>query len=183
VSTDVLLPLAIFFILGVPILLLLWRIFVVGGRLRREAQHGRAALDLARRADSSLAELSAVVDELRRRRTGPEASEASLRASAQALPRYLVEAEAVDKQIGATGKGGLRAEIERAQRAVELIEHGRALMLTSSEGRIGEGETAVKRGYLNLIHAREAIRARGAEIAAAAGAPKTTDPRWHAPNR
>ena len=182
-STDVLLPLAIFFILGLPILLLLWRVFVVGGRLRREAQHGRAALDLARRADSSLAELSALVDELRRRRAGPEAIEAGLRVSTGALSRYLVEAEAVDEQIGATGKGGLGAEIERAQRAVELIDHGRALMLTSNEGRIGEGETAVKRGYLNLIHAREAIRARGNEIAAAAVAPKTTDPRWHDRNR
>ena len=33
-STEVLLPLVVFFALGVPILLLLWRVFVVGGELR-----------------------------------------------------------------------------------------------------------------------------------------------------
>jgi hypothetical protein len=174
VSTDVLLPLVVFCILGLPILLLVWRIFFVGGRLRREAQRGRAALDLARRVDSLLAELLAAVDELRRRRAGPEAIEAGLRASAQALPRYLGEAAALDKLIGATEQGGLRAEIERAQRAVELIEHGRELMLTTRDGRLGEGETAVKRGYLNLVHAREAIWARANEIAAAP--PRTADP-------
>jgi hypothetical protein len=183
VSIDVLLPLAIFFILGLPILLLVWRIFFVGSQLRREAQRGRAALDLARRLDSSLAELSTAVDELRRHRAGPEASEASLRAAAQALPRYLLEAAALDKQIGAAEQGGLRAEIERAQRAVELIEHGREQMLTTRDGRIGEGETAVKRGYLNLIHAREAIWARANEIAAAATAPKAADPSWRGRNR
>ncbi len=181
-TTDVLLPLAIFFILGLPILLLVWRIFFVGGQLRRQAQRGRAALDLARRLDSSLAELLTAVDELRRRRAGPEVIEASLRASGQALPRYLLEAATLDKQIGAAEQGGLRVEIERAQRAVELIGHGRELMLTTRDGW-GEGETAVKRGYLNLVHAREAIWARANEIAAAATAPKTADPSRRGRNR
>ncbi len=67
-----------------------------------------------------------------------------------------------------TAGAGLGAEIERAQRAVDLIEHGRLLMLGASAGGVAEGETAVKRGYLNLLHAREAIRARADEIAAAA---------------
>jgi hypothetical protein len=183
VSTDVLLPLAIFFILGLPILLLVWRVFFVGGQLRREAQRGRAAIDLARRVDSSLAELSTAVDELRQRRAGPEVIEASLRASAQALPRFLLEAATLDKQIGPAEQGGLRVEIERAQRAVELIEHGRELMLTTRDGRMGEGETAVKRGYLNLVHAREAVWARANEIAAAATAPRTADPSWRGRNR
>ena len=33
---------------------------------------------------------------------------------------------------------------------------------------LAEGETSVKRGYLNMLHARDAIRARGEAIAAAA---------------
>jgi hypothetical protein len=176
-SSSVLLPLLVFFALGLPIFALLWRVLVVGGRLRREAQHGRAARDIARRADVSLTELLAIVDDLRRRRSGPDVSEASMQASADALRRYAMEAEVVDRHA-TPGSGGLRAEVERAQRAVELIEHGRTLLLDPSADLIGEGESAVKRGYLNLLHAREAIRAKGDEIAAAATAPPGADPRW-----
>lgn len=169
---DVLLPLAIFFALGVPIVVLLWRVFVVGGQLRREAQHDRAAVDLARRAEVSLGELAAIVDDLRRRKSQPEASAASLEASADALRRYADEADHVAKDLPHPPGGGLRDEIERAQRAVELIEYGRQQMLLASAEHIGEGETSVKRGYLNLLHAREAIRAVGDGIAAAAARPE-----------
>jgi hypothetical protein len=171
VSTDVLLPLAAFFALGVPIAVLLWRVFVVGGELRRDAQHGRAAVDLARRADASLAELTAVVDDLRRRKAGPEVSEASIRASSEALRQYALEAEGVDKNLAGSNENGLRPELERAQRAVDLIEHGRQLLLNGDFEHQAEGETSVKRGYLNLLHAREAIKARADELAAAAAAP------------
>ncbi|MFI5258145.1 MAG: hypothetical protein ACHQ01_00825 [Candidatus Limnocylindrales bacterium] len=164
-SLSVLLPLAIFFALGVPIVVLLWRVLIVGGELRRDAQHGRAAVDLARRVDISLGELSEIVDDLRRRKSGPDASAASLKASAEALRRYADEAAAVDGHLPQTGGKGLRAEIERAQRAVDLIEHGRQLMLDATVEHIDEGETSVKRGYLNLLHAREAIRSVGEGIA------------------
>ena len=167
-STNVLLPIVVFLALGVPIVVLLWRIFVVGGQLRREAQNGRAALDIARRADVSLTELAEVVDKLRRRKAGPEASEASLHACADALRRYAVEAEAIDKEVADPETAGLKPEIERAQRAVELIEHGRALMVSSTREHGPEGETSVKRGYLNMLHAREAIHARAQQIADAA---------------
>ncbi len=171
-STDVLLPIVAFFALGVPILLLLWRVFVVGGELRREAAQGRAALDIARRADTSLRELSAIVDDLRRRKAGPEESAASLGACAEALRRYAAEADVVDRHVPHMAGAGLRAEIERAQRAVDLIEFGRGLMVDADGEQVAEGETSIKRGYLNLLHARDAIRARAEEMAAAARAPR-----------
>lgn len=174
-STGVLLPLLIFAALGLPIFALLWRVFVVGGELRRDAQYGRAAKDLAHRADWSLGELSEVVDDLRRRRVGPEASAASLQASAEALQRYAVEALAIDKHTPHAEGTSLFAEIERAQRAVELIEFGRGLMLDPHADDT-EGETSVKRGYLNLLHARDAIRLRGDEIAVAAAKPPGPPP-------
>jgi hypothetical protein len=171
VSPDVLLPLVAFFALAVLVLLLLWRVLVVGGELRRDAQQGRAAVDLARRTDLSLAELSVTVDELRRGMSGPEASEAGLRDSAEALRRYAAEAEVIDHQVPLPNRRGLVPEIERARRAVDLIEHGRRLMADPAAGRRAEGETSVKRGYLDLLHAREAIRERADEIAAASAAP------------
>jgi hypothetical protein len=176
VSSSVLLPLVICAAIGLPIFALLWRLLVVGGELRREAQHERAARDIARRVDVSLTELLAVVDDLRRGKAGPEVSDASMKASADALQRYALEAEAVQKHGG--DSVALKAEIERAERAVDLIEHGRGLMLEPGPEMSVEGESNVKRGYLNLLHAREAIRAKSEEIAAAATAPAGTDPRW-----
>jgi len=177
-SSNVLLPLIVFFALALPILFLLWRVFVVGGELRRDAAYGRAALDIARRVDVSLAELGELIDELRRRTADPEACVDSLRAAADALRRYSHEAEQVDRHTPrAPGARTFASEIERAQRAVDLIEHGRTLMLDPKEEGRGEGETSVKRGYLNLLHAREAVKTRAREIADAASKPPVSGAR------
>lgn len=177
-SSSVIMPLIVFFGLALPILFLLWRVFVVGGELRRDAAYGRAALDIARRVDVSLAELGELIDELRRRKANPEASVASLRAAAEALRDYAREAGQVDNHIlRAAGTPTFASEIERAQRAVDLIEHGRTLMLDPREDGHAEGETAVKRGYLNLLHAREAVKTRAGEIADAASGHVATVPR------
>ena len=65
----------------------------------------------------------------------------------------------------------LEVEIERAERAIDLITHG-VDMLTDAYGEhIGEGETAVKRGYVGLLQAREGIEARGEEIRASGRRP------------
>jgi hypothetical protein len=168
-------PLIVFFVLALPIFLLLWRVFWVGGELRRDAAYGRAVLDIAQRVDLSLAELAGLIDELRRRRASPEASAASIRAAAEALRNYAREAEQVDKHaLHPAGSPTFVAEIERAQRAVDLIEHGRTLMLDPTEEKVGEGETGVKRGYLNLMHARDAVKNRAREIADAASRPSVS---------
>ena len=180
--SDVLLPLAVAFALGVPIALVLRRVFVVGGDLRRDAQLGRMAVDIVHRTDLSLDELALAVDDLRRRKADPAATEASLRACAEALRRYAREAAVVDKHVASPGGGGLRAEIERAQRAGELGEHGRQLMLEGRFEGLAEGETSVKRGYLNLLHARDAIHAKGAAIAAASD-PAGTEAGWRLRHR
>lgn len=180
--SDVLLPLAVAFALGVPIALVLWRVFVVGGDLRRDAQLGLMAVDIVRRTDLSLDEFSRAVDDLRRRKADPEATGTSLRACAEALRRYAHEAAMVDKYVASAEGGGLAAEIERAQRAVELIEHGRQLMLEARLEGLAEGETSVKRGYLNMLHARDAIRAKGEAIAAASD-PAATKAGWRLRHR
>ena len=57
--------------------------------------------------------------------------------------------------------------VERARRALEMVEHGTAIMVTVRRGpRELEAQTAIKRGYLNVLHAREAI-ARQAQAASA----------------
>ena len=47
---------------------------------------------------------------------------------------------------------------ERAERALAMVDHGaKILAQVRRRGRELEAQTAIKRGYLNLIHAREAI--------------------------
>ncbi len=58
-------------------------------------------------------------------------------------------------------RSDLVAELERAERALEMVEHGTTIMLTVRRGpRELEAQTSIKRGYLNLIHAREAFARR-----------------------
>jgi hypothetical protein len=166
-DAGVVVPLAVFFVAGLAVAYLVWRVVLVGGQLRREAQSQRATVLLARRADMSVSELASLVDEVRRRKMDPQEARPSLRASAQTMRRFSVE-------ISSLGSGdappafaaGLVAELDRTERAIELIEHGAEMLSESSFERHSEGETAIKRGYLNLLHAREAIRACGDEIAA-----------------
>jgi hypothetical protein len=166
-DAGVVVPLAVFFAAGLAVAYLVWRVVLVGGQLRREAQSQRTTVEIARRADTSVSELASLVDEVRRRKMDPEEARQSLRASVETMRRFSLE-------ISSLGSGdsppafaaGLVAEIDRTERAIELIEHGAEMLSESSFERHGEGETAIKRGYLNLLHAREAIRACGDEIAA-----------------
>ena len=49
-------------------------------------------------------------------------------------------------------------ELERAGRALTLIEHGCGLLgVDRGRGHEPEAQTSIKRGYLNLLHAREAL--------------------------
>jgi hypothetical protein len=57
-------------------------------------------------------------------------------------------------------------ELERAARAGELVGHGLDALLAYRSGRELEAQTSLKRGALNLRHAREAATRIAAEIAA-----------------
>ena len=57
-------------------------------------------------------------------------------------------------------------ETERAVRAAELVEHGLDAMLAARGNRELEAQTSLKRGALNLRHAREAFGRAAADVAA-----------------
>jgi hypothetical protein len=59
----------------------------------------------------------------------------------------------------------LIGELERAGRAVMLVEHGLAMLTNTSIGRDLEAQTSLKRGALNLRHARDAFAERARKIA------------------
>lgn len=126
----------------------------------REAEGFRGQVgDLARRVETSLGDVSVLIDRVRRRETEPETILESLEAARDAVERYAEEARALGAPaIAKVHRDAIVHELERAGRALELVEHGCVLYGTGRRIERGtEADTAVKRGYLNLIHARETI--------------------------
>jgi hypothetical protein len=123
-----------------------------------EGFRGRVT-DLSRRIDTSFGDVAVLIDRLRRRDLEPEAIAASLAAAREAVELYGDEARALSAPGLATGRrDAIVDELERAGRALELVAHGCAMYGTGRRFERGtEADTAVKRGYLNLVHARESV--------------------------
>jgi len=115
--------------------------------------------DLANRVEISLGEICSRVDAVRRGQVGADQLADDLVASLDAVGRYETEAEGLhppDSRLAIRDQ--IVAELARAARALEMIEHGRGIQASArSGGREIEAQTAIKRGYLNVLHAREAI--------------------------
>ncbi len=126
----------------------------------RDAERFRRQVgDLAGRVESSLGELSGRIDAVRRGQLGADAVADDLSASLDAVTRYADEARDFHPPTdGARIREELVNELERSARALQMIEHGRAIQMSArGGGREVEAQTAIKRGYLNVLHAREAI--------------------------
>jgi hypothetical protein len=126
----------------------------------REAEHFRSAVkDLAARVDVSLGGAVSQIDAVRRHQVGPEGLGDTVLAATDAVERYTAEAEALRTPTRATEiRADIVADLERAHRALEMVEHGTSILATARRGpRELEAQTSIKRGYLNLLHAREAI--------------------------
>ena len=126
----------------------------------REAEGFRGEVrDLARRAEVSFGEIAVLIDGVRRRAAEPETIAESLSAARDAAERYAEEARSLRGPVAARqARAALVAELERAGRALGMVEHGASILAAARRGsRELEAQTAIKRGYLNLLHAREAI--------------------------
>ena len=119
----------------------------------------RQVSDLARRVETSLGQVSARVDAVRRGQLGADAVADDISASMDAVSRYTDEARALHPpRDGRAIRDEIVAELERAARALEMVEHGRSIQVSArAGGREMEAQTSIKRGYLNVLHAREAI--------------------------
>jgi hypothetical protein len=109
----------------------------------------------------------------------PDTVRETLDAAHDAVERYRAETEALAPP---TGYGPLRArlveELDRAARALDMVDHGCATLSVARVGRAleAEGQTAIKRGYLNVLHAREAVVEIGTNLRSSR--PPRTPPRW-----
>ena len=174
---ELLLPIAIFVALLVAFLVLLRRVSLVMGETRELISFRRSVTDLAGRIDATLADITAKVDAVRRRQTEAAMISSDIDLALEALLAYGAEARALQGPgVTATARASFVAEIDRAERALQMVEHGCAVLSTAGgHHRLTEAETAIKRGYLNVVHAREALARHASDIAAARSGDET---RW-----
>jgi hypothetical protein len=153
------LPLAAFLILVVLFLLFLRRAGRLVAATRDVERFRRQVADLAGRVETSLGQMSERIDSVRRGQLAAAAVADDLAASLDAVDRYADEGRGLrPPHDGEAVRDGLVAELERARRALEMVEHGCAIQASARAGsRELESQTAIKRGYLNVLHAREAI--------------------------
>jgi hypothetical protein len=155
----VLLPLAAFAAVAAVVAIVLRRAGRIVARTREVERFRAKVRDLAARIGTSLDGAITRIDAVRRQSVGADTIGPTLDAAEDAVERYLAEARALGGPAAARAiRDDLVAELERAGRALEMVEHGAAILAQiSRRGRELEAQTAVKRGYLNLLHAREAI--------------------------
>ena len=180
---SVLLPVAAFVALALGVLIVLRRAGRIVARTR-EVEHFRSAVrDLTTRIDQSLEGAVGRIDALRRGQLAADAIPPTIEAATDAVERYADEARSLK---GPSTAGEIREaiveELERAGRALEMVGHGSKILAQARRrGRELEAQTAVKRGYLNLVHAREAIVRHAAAAEELKVPPVETTPKDSAP--
>lgn len=141
------------------------------GRLITETRDAenfrRGAKDLSARAETSLDGVCRRIDGVRRRTIPANEIAENLTAATDAVERYLEEARRLRGPVGSAEiRDAIIGELERAGRALQMVEHGCTILAAARPGgRELEAQTAVKRGYLNLLHAREALTRHAARAA------------------
>jgi hypothetical protein len=126
----------------------------------REMQRFRGAVkDLAARTDEVLGAAAGEVDAVRHQQVEAESISLSVAEAAEALEGFGEEARgwSPPRRAG-TVRDDIVAELERAVRALGMVRHGTEILAAPRHGGPDlEAQMTIKRGYLNLVHAREAI--------------------------
>jgi hypothetical protein len=169
VSAELLIPLIVFIALFAVFALLLRRAWGLILQTRQLATFRRTVRDLAARIDEVLAAITVQVDRVRRRQVDAATITQGIDTALESLLGLSAEARNLaGPDVTTAARGAFIAEIDRAERALQMVEHGCAILSTVGAGhRQIEAETAIKRGYLNVVHAREAIQRHAADIDAA----------------
>jgi hypothetical protein len=155
----VLLPIMAFIALAAGLVVVFRGTARIAARTREIQRFRRVLRDLAHRADTLLGVAVGQIDAVRHHQTGPEAISQMVADATETLERYGEEARSWSGPRRAESiRDDLVAELDRAVRALGMVEHGTSMLASARRGaRDLEAQTSIKRGYLNLIHAREAI--------------------------
>ena len=156
---TVLLPISAFLALAIGIAIVLRRAGRIVARTREIEGFRSSVRDLTTRIDQSLEGAAGRIDAVRRGQLGADTIGPTIEAATDAVSRYTLEARALKgPSIAVEVRDAIVEDLERAERALGMVGHGAGILAqVRRRGRELEAQTSIKRGYLNLIHAREAI--------------------------
>jgi hypothetical protein len=170
-----LLPIVAFVGLAALTAIVLRRAGTIVARSREMEAFRSSVTDLAKRVDTSLDGAIGRIDAVRRGQVGAETIGPTIEAATDAVERYAEEARGLRGPAEAVAiRDDIVQELDRAGRALAMVEHGATILAqVRRRGRELEAQTSLKRGYLNLLHAKEAIdrhalRVEGLELTAEA---------------
>ena len=167
---DVVLPLLLAALVGLVVIVFLRRANRALARTRELERYATETAGLAERVDAVLKPLSERVDAVRRNQVPAREIEAELTATIELLSELFSMAEAVHAPVGVSGSADLPVQIDRAVRAAGTVRAGCGLAAEAGGRRDKEleAQTTIKRGYLNLLHAREGVADEATRARAAA---------------
>ena len=159
--------LVVFAVLAVLFLLTLRRLSVLVRRTHDLERYQKLVRQLDKRLGQVADPFLTQLDEIRRRSGDPRTLGGSIGAVQDTLRAISADGRAARVPKGlAREAAAFAVELDRAVRAGDLVEHGLDALLADRGGRDLEAQTSLKRGALNLRHAREAVTRLSSEIAA-----------------
>ncbi len=164
----ILIPIAAFIALAAGLMVVFRRTDSIARRSREIEAFKTAVRELAARIDTSLDGATTRIDAVRRQQVGADTVGPTIEAATDAVARYRTEAQALRGPAPTTAiRDALVADLDRAARALQMADHGAAMLAQGRRrGKELEAQTSLKRGYLNLMHTRDALERHAAEAAA-----------------
>jgi hypothetical protein len=164
----ILLPLAAFVALAAGLFIVFRRTDSIARRSRDIERFKASVRDLVVRIETSLEGATSRIDAVRRQQVPADTVGPTIDAATDAVSRYIDEVRALNGPTQAIViRDALVGDLERAARALAMVEHGATILAQSRRrGRELEAQTSLKRGYLNLMHARDAVQRHAADAAA-----------------
>jgi hypothetical protein len=134
------------------------RMSQLAARTRELERFQQAATQLDLEFAATTRPVVTALDEIRRHAGDPAALSAALPATFDAIHRCMADARALrPPSILTEHATALVRELERAVRALQLVEHGLDALRTGRGPRELEAQVSLKRGALYLRHARDAF--------------------------
>jgi hypothetical protein len=148
-------------------LAVLRRLSVLIARTRDLERVQRSVESINRRFAIAIGPIVDRLDEIRRRSGDPMLLARDLDPARSMLEDLAVETRKLRVPAMLAGQAAVMVhEMDRALRATELVGHGMDALLAARGHRDLEAQTSLKRGALNLRHARDAFGRAAAEVAA-----------------
>ena len=166
-ALDTVVWLLVLFVLAMLLVAVLRRMSTLIARTRdlERYQKGVAALDA--RSAAVIEPLVKELDGARRNLLDPAALTGAIVAAQGELAALSTEGRALATPAPLVSTTvAIVSELDRAARAADMAEHGLNALTAGTRGRDLEAQTSLKRGALNLRHAREAIGRMAHQVAA-----------------